>query len=1060
MVKTYLRRCFTILIGLIVSVCHSFGQKYNFENISEKFTLQQNYIYEIAQSQNDEILLATEDGLLKFNGLQFELVQDSILNDESILNCIFSTSKGEILLGYADGTIFSSTIKNGWKKISSALKTKGKVIKFLQSANGNKYVLIENNGLFLISNSKITQINFGNLINSEIIDAEIIDNKLIVATKNEMKLFDVSQSTNDQIFLMLSSKIKKAIVGQEIASFYSNNHNWLFILTSNNKLFCVSLNGNSDIMNEIDLNFIHSKIEDVKMQKNVIWMASKFDGLFKLEFADQNFNSFSIRNFTSGNGMADNHIKSLFIDNRNILWIGYYGKGISRIVDDNNRLYDNFSEEKFGTITAIASDNKSLFFVGSTKGVFKFDPGFNYVFNPIKLPIQSPEMVITSLCFDAKGRLWIGTNRFGVFINDFENKKIIDINREYGVNITNVNSIGVNSNGNVYMATDFGMAYFNSKENKVSVITSNEGLVHNVLNQICVDKKNTLWFAANDATLFKYENQEFQLYKDIANLKSYKLSSVIQSSLGNIVFGTEGDGFFIQKNDKWTQINTANGLVSNYVYNLVEDNNKNIWVIHKKGISIYNQVLKTVEQIKLESIFNSTLTKNAVFGDKAGYIWLGTDKGLLRLFKSSRKLKKGPAISIRKITLNNKVVSNLESYYSYNAYNLRFDFFGVQHLNPEAICYKYILEGFENKWNTGDFTHTYAYYPRLEEGNYTFKLYATFNDGSKSRVINIKFSIGTPLWKSVWFWIILFILFVILISLVFRWRINYLNNLKLKLEKQVRLRTKELHKEKNNLIKAKGEIERKNTDILDSINYAKRLQNAVLPSMNRWEKELPNSFIFYKPKAIVAGDFYWLMSDEDTVFFAAGDCTGHGVPGAMVSVFCADSLSRSVRNRKLKTPATILDQARSFVIEMFEYAEEDIRDGMDISLCKLNTVSLKLEWAGANNPLWIWRKSSQKIEIFEGDKQPVGNSYSQKPFTNHSIQLFEGDCLYLFTDGYADQFGGPDKRKFRVSGLRELLQSIGHKNILEQKNDVYKAFTSWQGEVDQIDDVCVIGVRV
>ncbi|MCB9224085.1 MAG: tetratricopeptide repeat protein [Crocinitomicaceae bacterium] len=264
------------------------------------------------------------------------------------------------------------------------------------------------------------------------------------------------------------------------------------------------------------------------------------------------------------------------------------------------------------------------------------------------------------------------------------------------------------------------------------------------------------------------------------------------------------------------------------------------------------------------------------------------------------------------------------------------------------------------------------------------------------------------------------------------------------------------------------QLEEKNTEILDSINYAKRIQTAILPPEKLWKENLKESFVLYKPKDIVAGDFYWMEPTPSGVLFAAADCTGHGVPGAMVSVVCNNSLNRSVREFKLKEPAKILDKTRELVIQEFEKSADEVKDGMDIALVSLERhpepvegqAKVSLSFAGAHNSLWIIRKGATEIKEIKADKQPIGKFQDATAFTNHQLVLNEGDSFYIYSDGYADQFGGDKGKKFKASSFKALLLEIVHLPMADQKERLNEAFESWKGQLEQLDDVCVIGVRI
>ncbi|MCW9021197.1 MAG: tetratricopeptide repeat protein, partial [Flavobacteriales bacterium] len=287
------------------------------------------------------------------------------------------------------------------------------------------------------------------------------------------------------------------------------------------------------------------------------------------------------------------------------------------------------------------------------------------------------------------------------------------------------------------------------------------------------------------------------------------------------------------------------------------------------------------------------------------------------------------------------------------------------------------------------------------------------------------------------------------------------------------------NKQKQIIESQKIVVEQKNTEIVDSIKYAKRIQNAILPADELLKQQLKDSFILYHPKDIVSGDFYWLEKHEDQILFAAADCTGHGVPGAMVSVVCANSLSKALLEDKEFSPAKILNKTKQLVVDHFEKSGEDVKDGMDIALCslkfqaqnsKLKEVSnLKpetaaiLQYAGANNPLYIISKNTEgiaKLNEIKPNKQPIGKYFRQELFTNHEIELQKGDTIYVFTDGYADQFGGPKGKKMMYKPFKELLLSIYDKPMEEQKEILNQYFQNWKGSLEQVDDVCVIGVRI
>lgn len=255
-------------------------------------------------------------------------------------------------------------------------------------------------------------------------------------------------------------------------------------------------------------------------------------------------------------------------------------------------------------------------------------------------------------------------------------------------------------------------------------------------------------------------------------------------------------------------------------------------------------------------------------------------------------------------------------------------------------------------------------------------------------------------------------------------------------------------------------VEEKNKEITDSITYARRIQEAILPSSELISACLPESFVLYLPKDIVAGDFYWIEERNNNVLFAAADCTGHGVPGAMVSVICNNALNRSVREFGLSDPGKILDKTRELVLEQFEKSKMDVKDGMDVALCVFDSSTGVLRYAGAHNPLWIIRNQGLEVEEVKASKQPVGQFEHHKSFLTHEKHLQKGDTLYIFSDGLVDQFGGEKGKKLKNKAFKAKLLEIQKRSMEDQKMELNRFINDWKGAREQLDDICVFGVRI
>jgi serine phosphatase RsbU (regulator of sigma subunit) len=244
----------------------------------------------------------------------------------------------------------------------------------------------------------------------------------------------------------------------------------------------------------------------------------------------------------------------------------------------------------------------------------------------------------------------------------------------------------------------------------------------------------------------------------------------------------------------------------------------------------------------------------------------------------------------------------------------------------------------------------------------------------------------------------------------------------------------------------------------ESLGYASFLQNALIPGKDKLPKIFPHSFVYHSPKEIVSGDFCWLEQVGDIVFVAAADCTGHGVPGALMTIVCSTILTKTVKELGITTPGKILDKVRELVIDSFNGSGTDIKDGMDISLCAINIKTLKIEWSGAHNPLLYFHEN--EMHELLGDRQPIGKHEKYVPFITHTVQLCKEDTIYMFTDGYADQFGGEKGKKLMHKQLKQILTTVAQVEITTQKNLLTKVFEEWKGNLEQIDDVMVIGIKL
>jgi serine phosphatase RsbU (regulator of sigma subunit) len=372
---------------------------------------------------------------------------------------------------------------------------------------------------------------------------------------------------------------------------------------------------------------------------------------------------------------------------------------------------------------------------------------------------------------------------------------------------------------------------------------------------------------------------------------------------------------------------------------------------------------------------------------------------------------------------------------------------------PEENRYEYIMEGYDRGWIKSGKKNT-ATYTNLKYGKYTFMVRGTNNDDilSQNRA-SIRVYVKSSVLLTRFAIIIYILLALIWVYLFFLYRTRSLR------------RSNQLLKEKElagiEIAAQKEQLSLKNKNITESINYAKRIQEAMLPSPETFSKFLPESFVFYNPKDIVSGDFYWINQSGNKIFLAAVDCTGHGVPGALMSMIGNELIRNIINVQKITEPAQILDKLNYGISDSFnkEIDRITLKDGMDLSFCVLDLENKMLEFAGAFNPIYLVR--DEKITEMRGNRYSVGlaEDPNRQKFTNHVVPLLKNDIIYMFTDGYVDQFGGPKDKKFMYRRFRHLLLTIHKLNMEQQLMIIKDTIEEWTGKMEQIDDILVIGFR-
>jgi serine phosphatase RsbU (regulator of sigma subunit) len=396
-------------------------------------------------------------------------------------------------------------------------------------------------------------------------------------------------------------------------------------------------------------------------------------------------------------------------------------------------------------------------------------------------------------------------------------------------------------------------------------------------------------------------------------------------------------------------------------------------------------------------------------------------------------------------------------------YTIAFEYSALCLKNSEEVYFKYMLEGRDNKWCEPTKSRVVEF-SNLTEGEYTFKVIAYNGDGfSAKEITTFTFIIDKPIWKNAWFWLIVLVLLILLVLFIVRVRTASLIKAKMRLEKTVEEKTSELRHEKE-LVEAKNSIiEAQNKDITSSITYAKRIQEAILPDKNLDENIKNKILVYYKPKDIVSGDFYWFAEKNNRFLLAAFDCTGHGVPGAFMSMIGTTLLNKIVFDNNENDPSKILLEMDKEISKSLRQENSEVNDGMEAGLCSIDLNAKEVLYSGAKRALFHFKKTiaGYSLEEYKADKFPIGGfaDVKNKQFTTHQITGTSGDMIYMFSDGIIDQFNDQRKR-ISTKGLRELLSTIVHLDVNEQWDYIDAFLLDWKGATKQTDDILLLGIRL
>lgn len=1084
-----------VLYFLLILNGFSYSQIIPFENYSVKTGLPSSYIKDIEQDNKGYIWFATQAGAIKFDGYSYTTytiedgLPDNNINDICIGNdnrIWYSTENGGIAY-FENNSIYSITTDQGLVSNNSKL--------IFTDRNCNLWD-ITYEGISIISQDTIISFNKENssLDNEVLCYYVAMDSTIWLATNNQIFTYKKVLKKFDNPYL-------KNLIIYDIIEDYSNS---FWFATEEEGILHINPNGKVSKFNissglktnviltleAIDENRIlagtyfggiyllsdegiinswHNNIDDkiimdfvYDKKHNSIWAKTLDKGIILIK---DNI----IQNFTVNNNLIDDRINKIFIDKTGNKWIGTangiskYGKVIFEIYNKNFVADDN-------SIISIANF-KDKTYIGT------YD-GFNVLFDNgsvEKYPVQvgkNKEKGVFSLS-ETNNCIWLGTL---MGLTKFSNGQFIHYPSNLFVDESNypitINDIEIIDKKKLVLATQEGLVTYDTYNYKLYKNTDHPES-NNIWN-IVIDSSNNIWCATTDG-LSIYDGHSFHTF--------FEKDGIANNYCNDITFDQNGFGWLatdkgiskVKLNKDFSitchNLTKADGLISENIYLIAVDKNNLVWAGHNKGLERINPYDYHIRHYgPVEGFLPVETSIGAVSVTDKNEIWFGTVDGAVKyLPQNDIDYTDPPKVYITGIELFNDTTSvfkfaagadsvtllpkNLQL--KYNKNNLVFKYVGLHYTIVEKNQYKYYLEGYDNDWSVPTKENISPPYRKLPAGIYTFKVMASNCDGQWSEdFASFTFEILPPFWKTWWFYAIELITSILAFITYIRLRERKLRHDKKVLAQKVKERTIEVEQQRDKIAVQKKEI-------TDSIVYARRIQNAVLPNEEFINKILNEYFILYKPRDIVSGDFYWISGNNKKAVIVAADCTGHGVPGAFMSMLGVSILNEIASSANTLKSNLILDTLRKHLTTTLWQTgkQEDTKDGMDMVLCIIDFETLNLDFAGAYNPLVHIR--NKEINIVKGDKMPVGFHEGQMlPFTSNEISLEKGDCLYIFSDGYADQFGGPDDKKFKSSQLYELLLKISDEKMETQKKILDDTFVNWKGDNDQVDDILVIGIRI
>ena len=1048
------------ILALSVQVTDAYSQDYNFRSFSSLEGLAAPYVYSVIQDSQGYLWVGTADGLSKFNGFTFQ----TFTTLDSLADNFITSSIDEgicLWFGHMNGRITWYDGKE-FRPVDYKGRELSPITHFAKSTDGRIWVSTLTDGLFRLEHGEILfESNIFPELKSINTFAFTKYNELLIGSGSGLLLGKIgTMTTREEPRIIEDIPLTKVTQIREIrddSGFYIVTENeGIFTLKKDSNLFIVK---NIDAANDFNFTNVQSLCED---NQSNLWIGSFRSGLIKFVPGTEGKNEIIV--FNKSSGFVSDNVKTIYEDSDGSIWSGNYGEGLTQI---NPRLFSirSYDINSYGNkVFAVCSD-KQFLWLGTEKGLLKTDRQTGETISFFSRESGLPEDTVSAIFKSDDEALWIGTYRNGLYLLNPRNGKMCSYQIGNGT-LENSITVITGKDDLLWVGTKKGLCSINRVTNAIVWYSINKGgLPHNSVNSLYLDNSERLWISTNSSILSYMEEGKINRIPLGMGSGILTLGSVCEDDASRIWVGSKGNGVFIIDFDSILYLTSKQGLLSDYCYSLVSDNHYNIWIGHKGGLSRVRTSDYSVKPLQNnEGVPNDyQCLQNAILVDEDQRLIVGSDKGLI-IYDPGKELpvQVPPVLGFTSIRVNDEEIDfeGNRITLSPGRYKIRIDYFGASLKEPALVTYQYMLEGYE-QWS--EITKsTNVIYNQLTDGEYSFLLKASSGDGETSESpLELTIIIKTPVWKKWWFYLSTAIILSFLIILYVKWRIRRLIAEKRILEEKVIERTHEIENQKNEIEKQRDTIELTNSNITSSITYASQIQQAVLPPIELIERLLPQHFILFKPKDIVSGDFYWVAEKSDKIIFSVSDCTGHGVPGAFMSLLGITLLNEIVNIHGITRSDEILNALRERVVQSLlqNRMQPQTKDGMDIALCVLDRKRRKLQYTGGMNDL-VYLSGGERM-LIKADFMDVSPAeYNRKKFTLNEMDYKDGDMIYLFSDGYQDQFGGDFDKKFLRPHFYNTLYEMSKYPVIQQHKLLEEKLSDWMKSSSQTDDITVMGIRL